>query len=221
MKIRKIGSTTLLLFIALIGGQAIANPITGLSYTSSPSSWVGGGETVTVTPAGGFDFIASTNFDNGVSFAVNDFASNPDFGSTRWWYLDFAAPSGQPLQAGHYANATRFPFQDWNNAGLSFVGNGRGDNELSGSFDVLEATYSGDGDILSFAANFTQYDENFRDWWNQGSIRFNSDIPLNAVPEPSTAFLFGVGLLGLALGITRKTNSRPIDSPAMAIFNVS
>ena len=67
--------------------QALA--VTAFYYTSSPESWVGHGETVLVTPSHGFEFTASRNFDNGVSFAINDFNANPDFQASLWWYSTF------------------------------------------------------------------------------------------------------------------------------------
>lgn len=178
---------------------AIASPITVLYYTSSPDSWVGHGETVIVTPLEGFDFSVSRNYDNGVSFAINDFATNPDFWSTRWWYLDFAAPFNKLLSVGDYYDATRFPFQDDDTAGLSFIGNGRGDNRLTGGFKILEAVYATDGAVVSFAADFVQYDEEIREWWNVGAIRYNSEIPIDAVPEPGTYLLVASGMLLLIL----------------------
>lgn len=170
--------------------------VTALYYTSSVESWVGGGETVLVTPSEGFEFIVSRNFGSGVSFAINDFNSNPDFQSERWWFLDFAAPNGAPLTVGAYQDATRFPFQSASVPGLDFSGNGRGNNTLTGAFSVLEAIFAGDGTVLSFAADFVQYDEGFQNWWNVGAIRYNSSVDLPALPEPSTPVLL---LIGLAL----------------------
>jgi len=183
---------TILLIITFVF-VAFASADTVFYYTSSPSSWVGNGETVTVTPSDGFDFNVSRNYDQGISFAINDFAHNPDFWSTRWWYLDFAGPMNTPLQVGYYGNATRFPFQNSSDPGLSFIGNGRGNNELTGYFDVLEVGYGGSDNVLSFAADFVQYDEGFQDWWNRGSVRYNSSIPVTVVPEPVSSILFVTG----------------------------
>jgi hypothetical protein len=183
------GALALTAFIPLSAFSA-----TSLNYTSSPSSWVGGGQTVEVDPSMGFAFNVQRNFDHGVSFAINDFASNPDFQATRWWYLDFAAPLGATLAPGVYDGATRFPFQGAN-AGLSFDGNGRGDNQLTGSFDVLSVAYDAAGNVLSFDATFTQFDENDPAWWNTGEIRYN----VASVPEPTTYALLCAGLILVGL----------------------
>jgi hypothetical protein len=166
-------------------------------YTSSPQSWVGAGQTVSVTPISGFVFTPSRNYDNGVSFSINDSTTNPNFGAQRWWYLDFSAPHNAPLVVGTYQGATRWPFQATTAPGLSFSGNGRGNNTLTGSFNVHEISYGADGTVLSFAVDFVQYDEGIQSWWNVGSIRFNSDVPITAVPEPSALLLLSLGAAGV------------------------
>jgi hypothetical protein len=178
-----------LLFLPI---QAFA-AVTGLYYTSSDQSWVGGGETVLVTPEDGFQFVVTRNFDNGVSFWINDFNSHSV--SNRWWHVEFAAPNDEPLTVAQYQNATRFPFQSSDSAGLDFDGNGRGNNTLTGAFNVLEAVFAGDGTVLSFAADFVQYDEGVQSWWNVGSVRFNSSVDFPALPEPSTPVLLAIGLV--------------------------
>ncbi len=200
---------TIIKFGAVLGLLATlsqAEAAIEFAYSSSPQSWVGGGETVSVTPALGFSFVPYRNYGNGVSFFVNDFDANPDFWATRWWYLDFAAPYGQPLSVGSYQGATRWPFQEMGSAGLDFSGNGRGNNTLTGSFDVLEVTYAVDGEVLTFAADFLQYDEGFQNWWNIGSIRYNSDIPVHiaTVQEPGMLLLMGLGLGSLVMLARRR-----------------
>ena len=180
---------------------SLANADNLFFYTSSPSSHVGGGETVTVTTSDGFDFDIMRNSNQGVSLWISDVLNNPDFQSHRWWSLDFAGPMDQPLQVGHYGNATRYPFQDNSVPGLNFSGNGRGNNELTGYFDVLEVNYDGSGNVLAFAADFTQYDENIQHNWNIGSVRYNSSLPVTVVPEPLSSTLFIVG--GASLGFRR------------------
>ena len=184
---------------------AAAHATTFFSYSSSPTSWVGGGESVMVSPADGFDFLVFRNFDQGISFAIDDFATNPDFFSTRWWNLDFAAPLDVPLTVGHYVGATRFPFQDASRPGLDFSGNGNGDNTLTGSFDVFEVRYSLSGDVLAFAADFVQFDEGIEDRWSCGIIRYNSSIDLQEIPEPASILLLAPALAFLAtVGLWRQ-----------------
>ncbi|MBN1567288.1 MAG: putative Ig domain-containing protein [Acidobacteria bacterium] len=59
---------------------------------------------------------------------------------------------------------------------------------MGGKFTILEITVD-NGQLISFAADFTQYDEMALASWNYGSIRYNSSIPLNTLPpEPIKPF---------------------------------
>ncbi|MCX7554684.1 hypothetical protein OS175_12405 [Marinicella sp. S1101] len=91
---------------------------------------------------------ADRNFDNGVTIRFNG-ADN--------WTLDFAAPNEVPLAVGSYEMATRFPFQDASEPGLSVSGAGRGCNTLTGRFDILTVEYNTNGDVESFIATFEQH----------------------------------------------------------------
>jgi hypothetical protein len=84
---------------------------------------------------------------------------------------------------GSYANATRWPFQETTAPGLTFSGNYRGNNRLTGSFNILESTVTDDG-TFSFAVDFLQYDEESTNAWIKGAIRYNSEVPINLTPEP-------------------------------------
>jgi hypothetical protein len=108
----------------------------GLSYDYS----VAAGDTLNVTGGPGI-------FHLSVSGANGD-----------WWYLDLEAPEGQTLQPGVYEGATRYPFND-GNAGLSVDGNGRGCNELTGSFAVQSYKAGTNGDVEEMQASFEQHCE--------------------------------------------------------------
>jgi len=153
-----------------------AYAITALYYFSEPGDFIGQGETVWVTPADGFDFSVSRNFDNGVAFSIDNF-NDPTvpFQDRRWWYLDLAAPFDAELTVGAYEDATRFPFQEESAPGLDFSGNGRGNNTLTGRFDITEVSYGPGGDVLQFAANFEQHGEG-DDPALFGQIRYNSTV---------------------------------------------
>lgn len=79
------------------------------------------------------------------------------------WELTFAPPSDPGWGAGLFENAVRYPFQEASQPGLSISGYGRGCNEISGKFEILEMEYIGSPDgsmpgLLSrFAANFEQH----------------------------------------------------------------
>jgi hypothetical protein len=168
------------LALPLAGSLQPAQAATLLSFLSSPYSWVGGGETVSAGPANGFEIGVQ-----GDPFTMLDFRViepwTPD--GWRWWYLRLAAPEGANLSVGSYANATRWPFQETTAPGLDFSGNGRGNNRLTGSFNILESNVADDG-TFSFAVDFLQYDEESTNAWIKGAIRYNSEVPVNLTPEP-------------------------------------
>jgi len=196
--------------LGLVMGLALtANAQTTAFFFTGPNGYVCGGKTGLVTAEDGFVFYAQRNFDNGVSLDV--FGPNPlNFGAS----LNFAAPHNVPLTIGTYLDATRYPFQAPNSPGLSFSMNGRGDNTLTGFFTVLEIAYGPGNSITSFAADFTQYDEGQMNWWNQGSIRFNSSLP---IPEPAVPSLLITGcailLRKLCQGKTQQSASQGKREP--------
>jgi hypothetical protein len=149
------------------------------TFTSSPQSWVGHGLSQTFSPERGSTISASRYFDqNAFANAIRFTLSDPEYG---YYNLEMVGFDGEFPTVGHYPGATRWPFNG-GDPGLSFSGNGRGNNTLTGHFTVKESVLDASGNVLAFAADFTQYDEGFVNWWNTGSIYWHSSIP-----EPSSA----------------------------------
>jgi hypothetical protein len=142
---------------------------------------VGGGETVSAGPDNGFDIGVHGDPFTMLSFSIAE-PWTPE-GLSRYWNLELAAPEGASLSVGSYANATRWPFQETTAPGLTFSGNYRGNNRLTGSFNILESNVADDG-TFSFAVDFLQYDEESTNAWIKGAIRYNSEVPVNLTPEP-------------------------------------
>ena len=162
-------------------------------FTSSPSSWVGHGETELITTQNGSISPDPSGYDSGLQLSITTM-------SGEWWYLDFGTSTRGNLSDGMYANATRWPFNNGSSPGLSFIGQGRGDNTLTGWFDVLDISYSGNT-ITSAAIDFVQYDEGNKSAENYGSVRYNSAIPidLSPVPEPQTLAFAAMGALSMLI----------------------
>jgi hypothetical protein len=143
-----------------------------LYFKSDTGDYIGQGQEVSLTDAD-VTFSATSNYKGGVSLQMTNFDSTP----AVWWYADFSAPSNAPLAVGTYEQATRYPFNLDNEPGLSFSGDGRGCNTLTGRFEVREITYGTGGAISSFAVDFEQHCSGVGPAL-YGSIRFNSDVPV-------------------------------------------
>jgi len=123
-----------------------------LHFVSDPGDDVGLGQT-RAFDLDRSNFSMSMNPDAGVSGGYQS--------STEFWYFDFAAPDGAPLEVGLYEDAVRFPFQGPGQPGLDFVLDGRGCNELSGSFDVAKLDFDRiDGTPTRFENHFVQHCDN-------------------------------------------------------------
>ena len=170
---------------ALLVSMAGAAKADFIYFTSTPGSWIGQGQTLTIN-----EVTASRYYDLGVY-------TNAVTLSGGGYGLTLVEPNYSLPTVGYYDNVTRWPFMG-NGAGMWFTAPGRGDNQISGWFDVYEATYNPDGSVKSFAVNFQQFDETFTTEWTMGAIRYNSSLPIN-VPEPSSAALVLLGVTALFL----------------------
>jgi len=179
--------------LSLLGQRADAT--TDLfTFTSSPQSWVGHGLSQTFTPERGSTITASRYFDQGAfANAIRFNMSDSVYGS---YDLEMVGVDGEFPTVGTYPGATRWPFNG-GEPGLNFSGNGRGNNTLTGHFTVKESVLDASGNVLAFAADFTQYDEGNLNWWNTGSIYYHSSIP-----EPSTALTLATA--GAAMLVRRR-----------------
>jgi len=162
-------------------------------FTSSPGSWIGAGQTITLSSPS-TSFSASRYYDQGAySDAVTLSAGGYDF---------YVVEPNYTLPTVGFYNATRWPFMG-TGAGMALLSPGRGDNTLTGWFNVLQADYDSGGNVVSFAVDFLQNDEGNTANWVSGSWRYNSTIP---VPEPSGAALFTLGTAAV-LVLRKKTTA--------------
>lgn len=140
---------------------------TFLSYVSPNGDYIGGGQNQVYTKEDGhFNFEYSAGNIN-LNYDGND-----------WWHLDLAAPEGDSLMVGIYENATRYPFQSPTAPGLNFSGTGRGCNQSSGQFEIIELAISQDGVIEKLAVDFEQNCELTMPTL-KGKVRFNSQLKIN------------------------------------------
>ncbi len=174
----------LLPFFLFMKFQLFAQPITAFYYKGSPVSFVTRGKTATATPENGYSFSTGIGAHWGGSSPDYVYLTASNTAIDDHWEMFFGMPKGLPLAPGTYINATRYPIQNSESPGLDFSGNHAGNNQLSGKFTILEIAIN-NGQLVSFAADFTQYDEMALASWTYGSVRLNSSIPLNTLPpEP-------------------------------------
>ncbi|MFN2477248.1 MAG: putative Ig domain-containing protein [Chthoniobacterales bacterium] len=157
-----------LFFLAAVGSVAAD---TGLVMDSPQGDYIGAGKSYYYNVPADGALTASKGTVVGLNFN----------GSGDNWYLSFAAPGNKPLTPGTYNGAARYPFQSVNQPGLSISGNGRGCNQLTGSFTVKEITYGADNSILAFDATFSQSCEGTGPPLT-GEVLYNSS---NALPPPN------------------------------------
>jgi parallel beta-helix repeat protein len=156
---------------------------TSLTMSSDPGDYIGGGQDYFYGANDGY-FEASLNSAHGVSVIFD----TPGF--SHWWYLDFAAPYGDPLAVAPYTDATRYPFEAPSEPGLSVAGDGRGCNMLTGSFEVKEVVYGPGDTIVSFRATFEQHCEGALSAL-RGEIRFHADVPVEISSPRRVSALVG------------------------------
>jgi hypothetical protein len=165
MQLRRVLAVALSL-TAAVGGLLVvrtanAQVVTtgSLSFSGDAGDYISGGKSYSYSTSKGDALDVSSSSGSTLSVRVN--AYNGD-----WWTLDLDAPGtpdrpvpGQSaiLAPGTYSAAHRYPFNG-NGPGLDLSGDGRGCNELTGSFTVTRAVFSG-GYVQTFDATFEQHCE--------------------------------------------------------------
>jgi len=100
-----------------------------LHFASDDGDFVGDGQEASID----FDDASLRAGSSGTQFG----ASSSAF-IIPYWLFSISAPDTSPLVVGTYTDAQRDGFQATGHAGLNFSYDGRGCNELDGSFTVLE-----------------------------------------------------------------------------------
>lgn len=133
---------------------AQAQPVTSGSFTMTgdPGDYISQGRDWSYEVARGDRLTVNGSADRRV-ITVSIDGANGD-----WWYADFSAPAGAAIAPDTYAGATRYPFNG-QGPGLSISGDGRGCNELTGTFVVDEVSFGPEGYIEDFDATFEQHCE--------------------------------------------------------------
>jgi hypothetical protein len=111
--------------------------------SSDPGEYIGAGRSYSYTAD------AMRTSTSGGRFSIT--TTGPEL-----WLGDFKAMDGlSRLEPGYYPNLRRYPFHNPARGGLSWVGEGRGCNQLEGWFAVDEVAYT-DGRLTAIALRFEQ-----------------------------------------------------------------
>lgn len=141
-------------------------------YSREQYDWVGLGRTVVNT-----DMNSQFSYKN--EFGNNNYFKIMNDVTGEYVNISLRAPKSLRLKKGIYLDAIR-PMGDDSRPGLSISmgqgDRGRGCNEISGNFNVLDVVYK-NGKIKSLAADFTQYCDGLF-YPIKGALRFNSKIPI-------------------------------------------
>ncbi|MEU4471811.1 hypothetical protein [Micromonospora sp. NPDC023888] len=156
---RKAALAAALSIVGVSGGLALAAPAQAqtvesgsVSFSGDPGDYITGGDSYAYSTDDGDELTTNGAVDNSrVSVSINGY--NGD-----WWSLTFDAPGTAALAPGTYKAATRYPFNGAG-PGLDLSGNGRGCNELTGTFTVINAVFGPNGYVQTFDATFEQHCE--------------------------------------------------------------
>ena len=190
--------------------------MTFVHFVSDKGDYIGQGQERTFSIADGYVLTAKQS-NGGVSFSFDD-SSTTDFEDDEYWDLDFSAATGTIFGVGDYEDAERNPFKSAGHPGLELSGDGRGSNSLTGDFQVLEAQFDDDGNVLKFAANFVQHNEGGVPAL-RGEVRYNSTVPLP--PEVSvTATKSLVPAGGGSTGVFTLSRTGDVSAPLTVQYSL-
>jgi hypothetical protein len=162
-----------------------------VNLSSEPGDYIGGGA----------DY-SYTNADAAITVTASEAYLSITVRGNETWSGDFQLPDSlTQLEVGTYTNLTRFPFHDAAVGGLSWSGEGRGCNTLTGSITIEAVTYDG--------ATLTSIDLQFEQYCEGGAFALRGDIHWD-VDDTTTAPGPGAGPAGLwepAAGVTPATGN--------------
>jgi hypothetical protein len=199
-------------FTAAVGGLLAAGTAhaqtvaTGtLSFSGDTGDYISQGKSYSYSTSKGDALSVSSSTGSTVSISVN--AYNGD-----WWTLDLDAPATQVLAPGTYTAAHRYPFNG-NGSGLDLSGEGRGCNELAGSFTIIKAVFGPQGYVQIFDATFEQHCEGGAPA-ARGEIHISNPPPPPAASPKRTATTSPRATPTSPRAATTSPNAMPTSSPS-------
>jgi hypothetical protein len=127
-----------------------------LSFTSQAGDYIGQGHTETLTSPAWTFMVSQGNL--GPGGVAIDVRSDGGTGLVLW-AVNLAAPRGQSLQVGTFSNAMRAAFRESSQPGLDVYGDGRGCNQVFGTFTITKIEIAPNGAVTALDATFVQHCE--------------------------------------------------------------
>jgi hypothetical protein len=137
---------------------------TSYSYTSEPGDYIGRGEQ---------NLYRASDSSISVQGTSAYLTVVVERGGERW-SVDLAAPRGETLHPGRYYDAERASFRTGRAPGLDVSGNGRGCNEVWGSFSIRQISTDSSGRVTMLEATFVQNCESSLAPALKGTVRFHA-----------------------------------------------
>lgn len=204
-----VASTAAMVSLAT-SASASAGTTGSASFAGDPGDWITQGLSYKYNTDAGDSLNASGSEDNNY-VRVSIEGANGD-----WWTVEFAAPQGQQLTAGTYTDAQRYPFQPSTKPGLDYSGNGRGCNQLGGTFTIEAIKFGPRGYVERLDATFEQHCE-FATAAARGEVHV-----LNPPPPAQLSLDIAVSTSGTASALNGKaTISGTVDCSAPVRIQLS
>ncbi|HEX2827759.1 MAG TPA: FG-GAP-like repeat-containing protein [Burkholderiales bacterium] len=162
-----------------------SNGPTVLTMTGAPGAYITQGTQVYSPATGNFQITLGDRTNDGVVDALSLWYTEPNF--THWWSFEVSTfQLGVNLLPGVYKDAQRAAFVQPGHPGLDLSGDGRGSNQVFGTFVVnfIQVDYSGSSPrLLSFSADYEHHSESPGAPPVTGTFRYNFGNG-SIVPEP-------------------------------------
>ncbi|MEU7588992.1 hypothetical protein AB0A95_22205 [Micromonospora sp. NPDC049230] len=154
---RKAALAAALSIVGVSAGLALTAPAQAqtvesgsVSFSGDPGDYITGGDSYSYSTIDGDQLKVDSPLDSSrVSVSISGYNGDQ-------WSLTFDAPGSAALAPGTYQTTNRYPYNGAG-PGLDLSGNGRGCDDATGTFTIINAVFGHKGYLRTFDATFEQY----------------------------------------------------------------